>query len=96
MELLAELTLNPGGVIAWIGVGLVAGWLAGLAMSGGGYGIMADIVLGLIGALVGGFMTGFFLAGEAGFWASILIAFIGACVVIGVARIIVPGRTARH
>jgi len=96
MELLAELTLKPGGVIAWIGVGLVAGWLAGLAMCGGGYGIVADIVLGLVGALVGGFMTGFFLAGEAGFWASILNAFIGACVVIGVARIIVPGRTARH
>jgi hypothetical protein len=33
-SLLAELTLSPGGLIAWIGVGLIAGWLAGLVVSG--------------------------------------------------------------
>ena len=96
MDLLAELELNPGGVIAWIGVGLIAGWLAGLVMSGGGYGIIADIVLGLVGALIGGIVSGFFLAGDAGFWASLLIAFIGACMVIGVARILAPGRATPH
>jgi len=90
MNLLAELALSPGGMFAWIAVGLIAGWLAGLMMSGGGYGVIADIVLGLVGALVGGLVSGFFIEGDAGFWASILIAFIGACMVIAVARILSP------
>jgi uncharacterized membrane protein YeaQ/YmgE (transglycosylase-associated protein family) len=92
MYFLADLALNPGGILSWIGVGLIAGWLAGLAMSGGGYGIIADLILGLVGALVGGLVSGMLIAGEAGFWASLLIAFIGACMVIAVARIFAPAR----
>ncbi len=95
MNLVADVVLSPGGVIAWIAVGLIAGWLAGLVMSGAGYGIIADLVLGLVGAFIGGILTGFFVQGAAGFWASILIAFIGACIVVGVARILVPGRPRR-
>ncbi len=95
MYLIAELVLSPGGVLAWIAVGLIAGWLAGLVMSGQGYGMIADLVLGLVGACIGGIVSGFFVTGDAGFWASILIAFIGACMVIGVARILVPGRPRR-
>ena len=95
MALLAELALSPGGIISWIVVGLVAGWLAGLTMSGGGYGIVRDIILGLIGALIGGFVSGFFVEGAAGFWGSILVAFIGACILIGIARAVTPGRASR-
>jgi uncharacterized membrane protein YeaQ/YmgE (transglycosylase-associated protein family) len=40
MVLLAEFVLSPGRVISWIVMGLVAGWLAGLTMNGGGYGIV--------------------------------------------------------
>jgi uncharacterized membrane protein YeaQ/YmgE (transglycosylase-associated protein family) len=75
-------------------VGLIAGWLAGLTMSGGGYGIVADTVLGLVGALIGGFVAGYFVTGAAGFWASIVIAFLGACILIAISRAIVPGRHA--
>jgi len=39
--------LNPGGIIAWVVIGLVAGWLAGLAMRGGGYGVVVDVIVGL-------------------------------------------------
>jgi uncharacterized membrane protein YeaQ/YmgE (transglycosylase-associated protein family) len=95
MNLLAELTMSPGGVIAWIGVGLIAGWLAGLVMSGGGFGIIADIVVGLVGALVGGIVAGFLIEGEAGFWASVLIAFIGACMLIALVRLFAPTRATR-
>jgi uncharacterized membrane protein YeaQ/YmgE (transglycosylase-associated protein family) len=42
------------GFIAWIVVGLIAGWLAGQVMKGGGYGILVDIVLGILGGIVGG------------------------------------------
>jgi uncharacterized membrane protein YeaQ/YmgE (transglycosylase-associated protein family) len=95
MSLLAELTLSPGGIIAWIGVGLIAGWLAGLVMSGGGFGIIADIVLGLVGALIGGIVSGFFIEGDAGFWGSIVIAFVGACLLIAIVRLVTPGRATR-
>ena len=40
--------------LAWIIVGLIAGWLAGQVMKGGGYGVLVDIVLGILGGVVGG------------------------------------------
>ncbi len=75
----AEITLNPGGVIAWLAVGLLAGWLAGRVMNGTGYGIIGDLVVGLVGAFIGGFVFGLFVTGNSGFWGSILVAFLGAC-----------------
>ncbi len=88
----AELHLAPGGIIAWLIVGLIAGWLAGLVMSGGGYGIIMDIVMGLIGAFVGGLIFSLFVNGDAGFWGSIVIAFIGACALVGLVRLVAPAR----
>ena len=88
----AIMELQPGGIIAWIFTGLIAGWLAGMVMSGGGYGIISDVVIGLIGALIGGFMMSFFVTGAAGFWGSILVAFIGACILIALSRALTPGR----
>ncbi len=85
--------MNPGGVIAWIGIGLTAGWLSGVIMTGRGLGVLADITLGLVGALVGGVLASFFIAGEAGFWASLLIALIAACMLIALSRILIPSRT---
>jgi uncharacterized membrane protein YeaQ/YmgE (transglycosylase-associated protein family) len=57
------MSLHPGGVIAWLIVGLIAGWLAGKVMRGHGYGIIGDIVVGLIGAFIEGFLFSFFFAG---------------------------------
>ena len=42
------------GFLAWIVVGLIAGWLAGQVMKGGGYGVLIDIVLGILGGVLGG------------------------------------------
>jgi uncharacterized membrane protein YeaQ/YmgE (transglycosylase-associated protein family) len=89
----AEIMLSPGGVISWLLVGLVAGWLAGVVMKGGGYGILGDIIVGLIGAFLGGLVMGFFVQGATGFWGSIFVAFIGACVLIFLVRAI-SGRRA--
>jgi uncharacterized membrane protein YeaQ/YmgE (transglycosylase-associated protein family) len=41
------------GFIYWIVVGLIAGWLAGKVMKGGGYGVLVDIILGIVGGMVG-------------------------------------------
>jgi uncharacterized membrane protein YeaQ/YmgE (transglycosylase-associated protein family) len=85
--------LSPGSIIAWLLVGLIAGWLAGLMMKGSGYGIIGDIVVGLIGSFLGGLLLSFFIEGTAGFWGSILVAFVGACVLIVLVRAI-SGRQA--
>jgi uncharacterized membrane protein YeaQ/YmgE (transglycosylase-associated protein family) len=87
----AAVTVRNGGhmsIIAWILLGLVAGWLAGQVMRGGGYGLIGDIVLGIIGALVGGFLSSALLGVDVtGFnLPSILIAFVGAVVVIAISR----------
>ena len=43
-------------IIAWIVLGLIAGWAAGMLMKGGGYGLIGDIVLGILGAIIGGWI----------------------------------------
>jgi len=84
-------------IIVWIVLGLVAGWLAGQVMKGGGYGLVGDIVLGIVGALVGGFLTGLVLGRDmvSGFnIESIVVAFIGAVILIAISRAF-TGRRAR-
>jgi uncharacterized membrane protein YeaQ/YmgE (transglycosylase-associated protein family) len=88
------MNLDPGGLIAWLVVGLIAGWLAGQFMKGGGYGAVGDIVLGIIGAFVGGFIFSILLPGSSvGLIGSIVVAFIGAVILIALARA-VTGRRA--
>jgi uncharacterized membrane protein YeaQ/YmgE (transglycosylase-associated protein family) len=91
--LFAAIALMPGGYIAWLVVGLIAGWLAGVVMKGSGYGIVLDIVLGLVGAFLGGLIFGLFVQGEYSFWGSIGVAFVGACVLIAITRAIAPARS---
>ena len=87
------MTLEPGGIIAWLVVGLIAGWLAGVVMKGGGYGVLGDIVVGIVGAFVGGFVFSLITGGgTAGFWGSIAIAFVGAVILIAIVRAL-PGRS---
>ncbi|MBX3054767.1 MAG: GlsB/YeaQ/YmgE family stress response membrane protein [Caldilineaceae bacterium] len=84
------------GLLAWLIVGLIAGWLAGQVMKGGGYGLVGDIVVGIAGALIGGFL------GSALFnipnavnginLTSILVAFIGAIILIAVLRMVSGSR----
>jgi uncharacterized membrane protein YeaQ/YmgE (transglycosylase-associated protein family) len=80
-------SLNPGGIIAWLVVGLIAGFLASVVMRGGGYGILGDIIVGLIGAFLGGLLANLLFPGSSfGFIGSIIVAFIGACILIAILR----------
>ena len=90
---LSTIALEPGGVIAWLFVGLIAGWLAGRVMKGSGYGILGDIIVGLVGSFLGGLLGGYFIESVTGFWGSIVIAFFGACVFIALLRLVGGGRT---
>ncbi len=89
----AAIVLTPGGIISWLVVGLIAGWLAGVVMKGGGFGPLGDIIVGLIGSFLGGVLGGYFVEGTYQFWGSIVVAFIGACLLVALARLI-GGRQA--
>jgi len=97
---LFAMELQPGSILAWLVVGLTAGWLADKVAEGGGFGVIGNIVLGLIGALFGGFLFGLLagrdtgVGGDTGFWGSIAIAFLGACMLLAGARFLGLGRRA--
>lgn len=84
------LILNPGGVIAWLAVGLLAGAIAGRLARGRGYGCLPDIILGLIGAFVGGLIVSAFVNSNktAGFFGTLGVAVLGALVLIIAVRTI--------
>ncbi|MDQ3333694.1 MAG: GlsB/YeaQ/YmgE family stress response membrane protein [Myxococcota bacterium] len=81
-------------ILIWLIVGLVAGVLASLVVGGSGYGIIGDIVVGIVGAFVGGWI--FTEAGWrtpfAGIAGTIFVAFIGAVVLLVILHLISRGR----
>ena len=87
------LQLDPGGLFSWLVVGLIAGALAGRVVRGRGYGCLVDIVVGVAGAFIGGILVGYFVQGIAGFWESLVVAFIGAVVLLGALRLVSPGKS---
>ena len=82
------MTLDPGSWISWIIVGLIAGAIAARVVAGRGFGCLADIVVGVAGALIGGFLLGaiFHVTGTVGFWGSIVVAFIGGVILLLIMR----------
>ena len=88
------MTLDPGSWVSWIIVGLIAGAIAARVVAGRGFGCLADIVVGVAGALIGGFLLGavFHITGTVGFWGSIIVAFIGAAALLSVLKLISGGR----
>ena len=81
-------------LLIWIVVGLIAGWLAS-AVVGGGYGVVGDIVIGVVGAFIGGFIFRALGAGApcGGIAGTIVVAFVGAVVLLLVLRAIRGART---
>jgi uncharacterized membrane protein YeaQ/YmgE (transglycosylase-associated protein family) len=85
------------GILSWIVVGLIAGWLAGLLVKGSGYGCVGDIIVGVIGGLLGGWLASYFfhmgdpLSGIN--LPSIGVAFVGAVIFVVILRLI-GGRRA--
>lgn len=81
-------------IIAWLVVGLVAGWLAGLVMKTKG-GLIMDLVVGVVGALVGGFLAGILFGGDYTTGINIptiIVAFIGAIILVLLIRAL-PGQS---
>jgi uncharacterized membrane protein YeaQ/YmgE (transglycosylase-associated protein family) len=80
------------GILSWIVVGLIAGWLAGELMRGSGYGLVGNIIVGIVGALLGGFLaTALFNVADplTGInLPSLIVAFIGSVVLLALLRLL--------
>jgi uncharacterized membrane protein YeaQ/YmgE (transglycosylase-associated protein family) len=76
------------GLIWFLLIGLIAGWLAGKVMRGGGYGVVGDMIVGVIGALIGGWLFGVLGIAAGGLIGSIITAFVGAVLLILLLRVI--------
>jgi uncharacterized membrane protein YeaQ/YmgE (transglycosylase-associated protein family) len=86
---LIKLEATMGGLLYWIIVGLIAGFLAGKVMKGGGYGVLVDIILGMLGAIVGGWLFGLLgISAGGGLIGGILVAFVGAVFLIWLTRLL--------
>ena len=82
-------------IIAWIVLGLIAGWLAGMIMRGSGYGVIGDIVLGILGAIIGGWLTALVIGRDvvSGFnIETVIVAVLGAVVLIAISRLFTGRR----
>lgn len=80
------------GFILWIVCGLIAGWLTGKIMKGSGYGFFVDIILGIAGAMLGGFIARRFGLDPHGFILSTLVAVAGAIIIVFLFRLITGKR----
>ena len=76
------------GLIIFLAIGAVAGWLAGTLMKGGGFGILGNIVIGVIGAVLGGVVFGLLGISAGGLIGSIVTATAGAALLLFIVGII--------
>jgi uncharacterized membrane protein YeaQ/YmgE (transglycosylase-associated protein family) len=77
------------GFIIWIVVGLIAGWLAGQVMKGGGYGVLVDIILGIFGGVLGGWVFGLLgIWPGGGILGAIIVSFVGAVILVAITRLL--------
>jgi uncharacterized membrane protein YeaQ/YmgE (transglycosylase-associated protein family) len=80
-------------IVLFLLIGLIAGALAGRVVSGHGYGVLGDIVVGVVGAFLGGWIfTTFLGVGGGGVLMSLLMAFIGAIALLWLIRMVAPSH----
>jgi uncharacterized membrane protein YeaQ/YmgE (transglycosylase-associated protein family) len=80
--------MSVGGLIVWLIVGAIAGYLASKVLTGKGMGILWDIVVGILGAFVGGFLAGLVGISAGNILVEIVIAFVGAVILLLIFRAI--------
>ena len=76
-------------LIGFLILGAIVGWLAGKIMSGHGYGVIWDIVLGIVGSFVGGLVFSLIFGTQpTGLIISFIVALIGACLLVGIVHLV--------
>jgi uncharacterized membrane protein YeaQ/YmgE (transglycosylase-associated protein family) len=91
---IANIALEPGGILGWIVVGLIAGALASRVVEGRGLGCLGDIIVGVVGAFIGAFVVGLVIQGSTAFrfFGTLVVAFIGAVILLLIIRLITGRR----
>src|SRR4029079_10603469 len=83
------MNLDPNALIIWLIIGAIAGWLAGQIMKGGGFGLIGDIIVGIVGAFIAGELFPFLGLRLGGGWiGEIIAAAIGACILLFLVRLV--------
>ncbi len=80
------------GVIGWLLIGLIAGWLAGKIARGRGFGCIADVILGLVGSFIGGWVFVKLNIPGFGFWYSLAAATLGAVILVSIVHVFSSGH----
>ncbi len=79
---------NLESLLVFLFIGLIAGWLAGVLFKGSGFGILGDILVGVVGAEIGGWIFGKLGLSVYGFGGAILMAFVGALALLTVIKLV--------
>ncbi len=99
MLALTPITLDPGSILIWALIGLVAGFLASKVMTGHGKGMVTDVVVGAVGAIAGGFLARYLGVTTAitshSIFVEVLIAFVGAVILLAILRVVGVGKRGR-
>jgi uncharacterized membrane protein YeaQ/YmgE (transglycosylase-associated protein family) len=85
--------VSSRGLLAWVIIGLLAGWIAGVITRGHGFGCLLNVILGLIGAVIGGWIFTRLGIPAWGFWASLAAATVGAVVLVAIGRLFAGGSS---
>ena len=86
-------TLTNVGWIGYIIIGAIAGWIAGKIVKGSGSGILMNIVIGIVGALIGGFLLSFFVdTASGGWWFTLFTAVLGAVILLWIVGVVQSRR----
>ncbi len=96
MNLVGTLSFDSHHIVVWLIIGLIAGSLAGRVVAGGGFGCLANTAVGLAGAVVGGVLLSLLTPNRAvdtgGLIGDIVVAFIGAALLLAILRLLTPRR----
>jgi uncharacterized membrane protein YeaQ/YmgE (transglycosylase-associated protein family) len=99
MLALVSITLDPGSILVWALIGLVAGFLASKVMTGHGMGLLADMVVGVVGAIAGGFLARYLgvttTVTSHSIFIEVIIAFLGALILLALLRLVGVGKRGR-
>jgi uncharacterized membrane protein YeaQ/YmgE (transglycosylase-associated protein family) len=93
MDTITEIALHPGGVLAWMFVGFVFGSLAAWVMRSRNYHPVTYMIVGMFGAVIGGFLLALIMTSEAGLWGSLIGAILGAHIFIAMFQFLGFGRS---
>lgn len=83
------MAVGLGGIIGWLVLGGLAGWIASMIKGKNAQmGIVANVVVGIVGALIGGFLLGLFMEGQAGLFVSFITAIVGAVILLSIINMV--------